>query len=78
MNITRKGFTALLLSLLLLLVCIPATVLGEGIKEDTQEIFVTNTPIKGKIVLEKKAMALTGFVESQDSTGHTVFTPDYH
>ena len=78
MNITRKGFTALLLSLLLLLVCIPATVLGEGIKEDTQEIFVTNTPIKGKIVLEKKGMVLTGFVESQDSTGHTVFTPDYH
>ena len=78
MNITKKGFTALLLSLLLLLVCIPATVLGEGIKEDTQEIFVTNTPIKGKIVLEKKGMVLTGFVESQDSTGHTVFTPDYH
>ena len=78
MNITKKGFTALLLSLLLLLVCIPATVLGEGIKEDTQEIFVTNTPIKGKIVLEKKGMVLTGFVESQDSTGHTVYTPDYH
>ena len=78
MKITKKGFTALLLSLLLLLICIPATVLGDGVKEDTQEIFVTNTPIKGKIVLEKKGMVLTGFVESQDSTGHTVYAPDYH
>ena len=72
MKITKKGFTALLLSLLLLLVCIPAAVLGEEATENTQEIFVTNTPIKGKIVLEKTGMVLTGFVETQDSTGHTV------
>ncbi len=78
MKITKKGFTALLLSLLLLLVCIPAAVLGEEATENTQEIFVTNTPIKGKIVLEKTGMVLTGFVETQDSTGHTVYTPDYH
>ena len=68
----------MILSLLLLIVCLPAAVLGEDVKEDTQEIFVTNTPIKGKIVLEKTGMVLTGFVESQDSTGHTVYTPDYH
>ena len=78
MNITRKGFTALILSLLLLLVCLPAAVFGEEVNETTQEIFVTNTPIKGKIVLEKTGMVLTGFVESQDSTGFTVYAPDYH
>ena len=78
MKITKKGFAAMILSLLLLVVCLPAAVLGEDVKEDTQEIFVTNTPIKGKIVLEKTGMVLTGFVESQDSTGHTVYTPDYH
>ena len=78
MNITKKGFTALLLSLLLMILCLPAAVLGEDVKENTQEIFVTNTPIKGQIILEKKGMVLTGFVESQDSTGHTVYTPDYH
>ena len=78
MNITRKGFTALILSLLLLLVCLPAAVFGEEVNETTQEIFVTNTPIKGKIILEKAGMVLTGFVESQDSTGFTVYAPDYH
>jgi len=68
----------MILSLLLLIVGLPASVLGEDVKEDMQEIFVTNTPIKGKIVLEKTGMVLTGFVESQDSTGYTVYTPDYH
>ena len=58
MNITSKGFTALILSLLLLLVCLPAAVFGEEVNETTQEIFVTNTPIKGKIVLEKTGMVL--------------------
>ena len=78
MNNTKKGFTALILSLLLLLVCLPAAVLGEEVNETTKEIFVTNTPIKGKIVLEKTGMVLTGFVETQDSTGFTVYAPDYH
>ena len=68
----------MILSLLLLLVCLPAAVFGEGSSESTQEISITNTPIKGKILLEKTGEVLTGFVETLDSTGNTVFTPDYH
>lgn len=78
MKMSKKGFTAMILSLLLLLVCLPAAVFGEGSSESTQEISITNTPIKGKILLEKTGEVLTGFVETLDSTGNTVFTPDYH
>ena len=78
MNTIKKGFSAMLLGLVLMVMCF-ASAFGEGVEPvDTQEIFVTNTPIKGQIVLEKKGMVLTGFVETVDSTGYTVFTPDYH
>ncbi len=79
MSTTKKGFSSLFLGLLLILLCIPAAMFGESTEEAmTQEILVSNTPIKGQIVLEKKGMVLTGFVESTDSTGYTVYTPDYH
>ena len=75
---TKKGFTAFLLSLLLMLLCF-VTAIGEGAEEvNSQELFVTNTPIKGQVVLEKKGQVLTGFIESTDSTGFVVHTPDYH
>ena len=78
MKSIKKGFSALLLGLILMVMCL-ASAFGEGAEAiDTQEIFVTNTPIKGQIVLEKKGMVLTGFVETLDSTGYTVYTPDYH
>ena len=74
---TKKGFIAFLLSLLMLM-CFTVAVGEETAEDDSQSIFVTNTPIKGQIVLEKTGMVLTGFIESQDSTGYTVYTPDYH
>ena len=69
MKMSKKGFTAMILSLLLLLVCLPAAVFGEGSSESTQEISITNTPIKGKILLEKTGEVLTGFVEKPNLKG---------
>lgn len=40
-----------------------------------QELAVANTPIKGKITVEKKGLVLTGFVDTSDSLGYTVHTP---
>jgi len=73
MKFTRMK--VLLTALLLLLVCIPAMVFAES--ADVQEITVPNTPVKGKILIEKQGSVLTGFDEHQDPFGNTVHTPLY-
>ena len=75
MNYSRKTLPFLLLTLLTLLIMIPAAVFGEDV--DVQEIAVTNTPVKGKILLEKQGLVLTGFEETDDGLGNTVHTPIY-
>ncbi len=75
MYITRKHFTALMLALLLLLLTLPVTALGEASTTAEQEVLVSNTPIRGMIQLEKRGAVLKGFTESQDPFGYTIHTP---
>ena len=74
MNTLRKRIPALLLACLCLLMCLPFTSFAESA---VQELTVTNTPIKGKIIVEKLGPVLTGFVDTADSLGYTVHVPVY-
>ena len=43
----------------------------------TVTVNVTNTPIRGDVLLEKTGLLLTGFTEEQDEYGNTVMKPVY-
>ena len=73
MHYTKHRIPILLLTLLLLILALPACVIAEGL--EVQEIAVSNTPIKGMIQLEKQGPVLTGFTEHQDAFGNMVHTP---
>ena len=75
MHYTKNRITILLLTLLLLILALPACVIAEGL--EVQEIAVSNTPIKGMIQLEKQGPVLTGFTEHQDAFGNMLHTPVY-
>ena len=63
------------MALLLLIVCLPVMSMAES--AEVQEITVTNTPVKGRIQVQKQGPVLTGFNEHQDPFGYPVHTPMY-
>lgn len=75
MHYIKHRIPILLLTLLLLILALPACVIAEEL--DVQEIAVSNTPIKGMIQLEKQGPVLAGFTEHQDAFGNMVHTPVY-
>ena len=77
MYITRKHFTVLMLALLMLLLTLPVTALGDADTAVEQEVLVPNTTIRGMIQLEKRGAVLKSFIESQDPFGYTIHTPIY-
>lgn len=74
MYFIKHKLSVLMMALLMIIVCIPAMVFAEA---STQDIMVTNTPVKGMIQLEKRGPVLTGFDEHQDPFGNIVHTPLY-
>ena len=66
-----------LLLLLLLAIAIPILTYAEDETMIVQEIAVSNTPIKGRIEINKWGSVLKGFSENQDTLGYTVHTPLY-
>ena len=62
--------------LLLLMVMLSVTFasFAEG---NVQEIVVTNTPVKGRILVEKQGLQLTGFEVIKDQNGYEVHRPVY-
>ena len=75
MYFTKNKVPAILMALLLLIVCLPVMSMAES--AEVQEITVTNTPVKGRIQVQKQGPVLTGFNEHQDPFGYTVHTPVY-
>ena len=75
MYFTKNKVPAILMALLLLIVCLPVMSMAES--AEVQEIMVTNTPVKGRIQVQKQGPVLTGFNEHQDPFGYTVHTPVY-
>lgn len=72
MYFTKNKVPAILMALLLLIVCFPVMSMAES--AEVQEITVTNTPVKGRIQVQKQGPVLTGFNEHQDPFGYTVHT----
>ena len=75
MYFTKNKAPVILMALLLLIVCVPVMSMCES--AEVQEITVTNTPVKGRIQVQKQGPVLTGFSEHQDPFGYTVYTPMY-
>ena len=75
MYFTKNKVPAILMALLLLIVCLPVMSMAES--AEVQKITVTNTPVKGRIQVQKQGPVLTGFNEHQDPFGYTVHTPVY-
>ena len=76
MYFTKNKAPVILMALLLLILCLPVMVMAES--AEVQEITVTNTPVKGRVQVQKQGPVLIGFNEHQDPFGYTVHTPMYN
>ena len=76
MYFTKNKAPVILMALLLLIVCLPVMSMAES--AEIQEITVTNTPVKGRVQVQKQGPVLVGFNEHQDPFGYTVHTPMYN
>ena len=76
MYFTKNKAPVILMALLLLILCLPVMVMAES--AEVQEITVTNTPVKGRVQVQKQGPVLVGFNEHQDPFGYTVHTPMYN
>ena len=76
MYFTKNKTPIILISMLLMILCLPVLTLAES--ESIQEITVPNRPVKGLIQIEKQGPVLTGFNEHQDPFGNIVCTPLYN
>ena len=76
MYFTKNKAPVILMALLLLILCLPVMAMAES--AEIQEITVTNTPVKGRVQVQKQGPVLIGFNEHQDPFGYTVHTPMYN
>ena len=76
MYFTKNKAPVILMALLLLILCLPVMVMAES--AEVQEITVTNTPVKGRVQVQKQGPVLVDFNEHQDPFGYTVHTPMYN
>ena len=76
MYFTKNKAPVILMALLLLILCLPVMAMAES--AEIQEITVTNTPVKGRVQVQKQGPVLVGFNEHQDPFGYTVHTPMYN
>lgn len=73
LNNKRMRISVCILALLVLM-SLALTAFAESA---VQELLIPNTPIKGRITVEKQGPVLTGFVDTTDPLGYTVHTPIY-
>lgn len=76
MYFTKNKAPVILMALLLLILCLPVMAMAES--AEIQEITVTNTPVKGRVQVQKQGPVLVGFNVHQDPFGYTVHTPMYN
>lgn len=51
--------------------------LAEDVPVETVTVNVTNTPVRGDVLLEKTGLRLVRFADEQDAFGYTVMKPVY-
>ncbi len=72
-----RRFLHLMLAVVMLLSCIQIPYAYAADEPTTVTVTVTNTPVRGDIVLEKSGMQLVRFADEKDSYGNTVMKPVY-
>ena len=72
-----KRFFHLVLAAVMLLSCIQVPSAYAADTPTTVTVNVTNTPVRGGIVLEKSGMQLVRFADEKDAYGNTVMKPIY-
>ena len=72
-----KRFFHLMLAVMMLLSCIQVPSAYAADTPTTVTVNVTNTPVRGDIVLEKSGMQLVRFADEKDAYGNTVMKPIY-
>ena len=72
-----KRFLHLMLAVMMLLSCIQVPSAYAADTPTTVTVNVTNTPVRGDIVLEKSGMQLVRFADEKDAYGNTVMKPVY-
>ena len=70
----KRNHIPMLLLLLLVILSVSFSAFAEG---NVQEITVTNTPVKGRILVEKQGLQLTGFDVVKDQNGYEIHRPVY-
>lgn len=75
--IKMKRFLYLMLAVVMLLSCFQIPGAYAADEPTTVTVNVTNTPVRGDIVLEKSGMQLVRFADEKDSYGNTVMKPVY-
>ena len=72
-----KRFLHLMLAVIMLLSCFQSSCAYAADEPATVTLHVTNTPVRGDIILEKSGMQLIRFSDEKDSYGNTVMKPVY-
>ena len=72
-----KRFLHLMLAVMMLISCIQVPSAYAADTPTTVTVNVTNTPVRGDIVLEKSGMQLVRFADEKDAYGNTVMKPVY-
>ena len=73
----RKKMLHLVMAVIMLMTCIQlpgAYAVDDG---NTVTVNVTNTPVRGDVLLEKTGLQLVRFEDEQDAYGNTVMRPVY-
>lgn len=72
-----KRFLHLMLAVVMLLSCFQIPGAYAADEPTTVTVNVTNTPVRGDVVLEKSGMQLVRFADEKDAYGNTVMKPVY-
>lgn len=75
--IKMKRFLHLMLAVVMLLSCFQIPSAYAADEPTTVTVNVTNTPVRGDVVLEKSGMQLVRFADEKDAYGNTVMKPVY-
>ncbi|MBQ8160230.1 MAG: hypothetical protein IJ083_05710 [Clostridia bacterium] len=76
-NLKMKRCFHLMLAVVMLLTCIQLPYAYAADEPATITLNVTNTPVRGDIVLEKSGMQLVRFADEKDAYGNTIMKPVY-
>ena len=75
---SMKKLLHLIMAVVMLLMCVNIpSAFAAGNPVETVVVNVTNTPVRGDVILEKTGMQLVRFADEKDSYGNTIMRPVY-